>query len=142
MNLQLITNKEDLNKAHQIRHTVFVMEQDCPPEEEFDHLEETCTHFLLKDKEEAIGAARFRDYNGRGKLERICVLSDKRKTGAGKTIVLGIEEYAKQKGYKSFFLNSQVQAIPFYEKLGYEVCSDIFMDAGIPHKSMKKIFTK
>ena len=99
-------------------------------------------YFLLKDKEEAIGAARFRDYNGRGKLERICVLSDKRKTGAGKTIVLGIEEYAKQKGYKSFFLNSQVQAIPFYEKLGYEVCSDIFMDAGIPHKSMKKIFTK
>jgi len=141
MNLQIITNENDLEKAYKIRRTVFVLEQNCPPEEEFDHLEEVSAHFLLKDGEEAIGAARFRDYNGVGKLERICVLADKRKTGAGKTIVLGIEDYARQKGYTSFFLNSQVQAIPFYEKLGYEVCSDIFMDAGIPHKSMKKTIT-
>lgn len=138
MILKQTTTKEELQKVYAIRQTVFVVEQNCPPEEEFDAYEEKCTHFLLMDEEEPIGAARLRDYNGVAKLERICVLKDKRKSGAGKTIVLGMESYAKLKGYTSFFLNAQEQAIGFYEKLGYTVCSETFMDANIPHRSMKK----
>lgn len=138
MILKQTTTKDELEKVYAIRQTVFVVEQNCPPEEEFDTYEDISVHFLLMDEEEPIGAARLRDYNGVAKLERICVLNNKRKSGAGKTIVLGMEDYAKSKGYTSFFLNAQVQAIGFYEKLGYTVCSDTFMDANIPHRSMKK----
>jgi predicted GNAT family N-acyltransferase len=35
-------------------------------------------------------------------------------------------------------LNAQTQAIPFYAGLGYEVVSEEFLDAGIPHKTMVK----
>lgn len=138
MILKQATTKEELEQVYAIRQTVFVVEQNCPPEEEFDAYEDKSVHFLLLEDKEPMGAARLRDYNGVAKLERICVLKNKRKSGAGKTIVLGMEDYAKAKGYTSFFLNAQEQAIGFYEKLGYEVCSESFMDAGIPHRSMKK----
>ena len=140
MEFHLITNKTDLKKGYELRQTIFVIEQNCPPEEEFDHLENICDHFILKIEGTPVGAARFRDYNGVAKFERICVLKEYRKTGAGRVIMTGLENHAKEKGYTSSFLNAQVQAIPFYEKLGYVICSEQFMDAGIPHHSMKKIF--
>lgn len=49
-----------------------------------------------------------------------------------------IEEYALNNGAPALKLNAQTQAIPFYSKLGYEVISDEFLDAGIPHKTMIK----
>jgi predicted GNAT family N-acyltransferase len=49
-----------------------------------------------------------------------------------------IEEYAKSKGISTLKLNAQTHAIPFYSQLGYETVSEEFMDAGIPHKTMKK----
>ncbi len=35
-------------------------------------------------------------------------------------------------------LDSQDQAIPFYEKSGFSMEGDGFMDAGIPHHRMTK----
>jgi predicted GNAT family N-acyltransferase len=49
-----------------------------------------------------------------------------------------IEAYAQVHGSKKFKLNAQTHAIPFYSRLGYEVASDEFLDAGIPHKTMVK----
>ncbi len=37
-----------------------------------------------------------------------------------------------------FVLDAQIQALPFYEKLGYVAEGDVFMDAGIPHLLMRK----
>ena len=34
-------------------------------------------------------------------------------------------------------LSAQTYAIPFYEKFGFIVCSEEYMDAGIPHKDMQ-----
>ena len=49
-----------------------------------------------------------------------------------------IEQYALSQEIEITKLNAQVQAIPFYESLGYAVISDEFLDAGIPHRTMKK----
>jgi len=48
-----------------------------------------------------------------------------------------IIRYAKETGAKKVKLNAQTQALPFYEKLGFTVTSDEFLDAGIPHKAME-----
>lgn len=86
----------------------------------------------------AAGAGRFRVLDGIGKVERICVLKENRKTGAGVAVMNKIEEYAKSQGISTLKLNAQTHAIPFYSNLGYETVSEEFMDAGIPHKTMKK----
>ncbi|WP_421385409.1 GNAT family N-acetyltransferase [Bacillus salacetis] len=131
------TDKE-LQDALHVRKEVFVGEQNVPMEEEIDEFENSSDHFVLYDGDEPVGAGRFRVKEGQGKVERICVLSKVRGKGAGKMIMNYIEEHARSKGVPALILNAQTHAIPFYENLGYSITSDEFLDAGIPHKSMKK----
>ncbi|WP_026693468.1 GNAT family N-acetyltransferase [Peribacillus kribbensis] len=138
MEIKRVETEQELEKAYSIRKQVFVEEQKVPLEEEIDEYENDSIHFLLYADGIPAGAGRFRVLNGIGKVERICVLSSLRKKGSGKAIMAGIETYAKEQGITDLKLNAQTQAIPFYEKLGYRVASEEFMDAGIPHRTMVK----
>ncbi|PLT28494.1 GNAT family N-acetyltransferase [Peribacillus deserti] len=138
MKVKVVETEQELQLAYSIRKEVFVEEQNVPLEEEIDQYEKDSTHFLLYINDKPAGAGRFRILNGIGKVERICVLSSAREKGAGKAIMDGIQEYAEKHKISKLKLNAQTHAIPFYEKLGYEVSSGEFMDAGIPHKSMVK----
>ncbi len=133
-----VTTNEQLEEVYRVRKIVFVDEQHVPLEEEIDNLEAVSTHFLLQDEGQSVGAGRFRVVDDYGKVERICVLKHKRKSGAGRAIMEGIEAFAKKEGIRKLKLNAQTHAIPFYEGLGYEVASEEFLDAGIPHKTMVK----
>jgi predicted GNAT family N-acyltransferase len=126
------------NDAVTVRRKVFVEEQQVPEEEEIDQFESESTHFVLYDEGLPVGAGRFRTIDGIGKIERICVLPHYRSRGAGRLIMESIEQFAKEKGIAKAKLNAQTHAEHFYQKLGYETVSDIFMDAGIPHVTMVK----
>ncbi|WP_226670713.1 GNAT family N-acetyltransferase [Metabacillus litoralis] len=138
MEIKQVTTKEQLEDAYFVRKTVFVDEQQVPLEEEIDQHENEAAHVVLYDEEQPAGAGRVRVVDGYGKLERICVMKSTRKKGAGKVIVNKLEELATKQGVKKLKLNAQTHAIPFYGKLGYEVISEEFMDAGIPHVTMLK----
>ena len=138
MKFKVVENQKELEDAFSIRRTVFIDEQNVPEEEEMDQHEGEATHFVLYLEGAPIGAGRFRYVDGYGKVERICVLKETRKTGAGSEIMNGIEDYAREKDIHKLKLNAQTHAIPFYAGLGYEVVSEEFMDAGIPHKTMTK----
>jgi predicted GNAT family N-acyltransferase len=138
LEVKQVTTKEQLEDAYAVRRIVFVHEQQVPEEEEIDQYENDAKHIVLYDNAEPVGAARVRILDGIGKLERICVLSSQRNKGAGKLLVHKLEEIASSEGVQKFKLNAQTQAIPFYERLGYQTVSDVFMDAGIPHVTMIK----
>lgn len=138
MNVKIVENLHELEEAYSIRKTVFVDEQHVPLEEEIDQFEDDATHFVLYNQNSPVAAGRFRVVDGFGKVERICVLKEARKTGAGKAIMKEIERFALDQGIHRLKLNAQTQAIPFYARLGYEVVSEEFLDAGIPHKTMLK----
>jgi predicted GNAT family N-acyltransferase len=136
--IKIVENQKELEDAYSVRKTVFVEEQAVPLEEEIDAYENEAEHFVMYDEGSPIGAGRFRFVDGYGKVERICVLEKARKTGAGKAIMNAIENHAHKKDIHKLKLNAQTHAIPFYAGLGYEVVSEEFMDAGIPHKTMVK----
>jgi predicted GNAT family N-acyltransferase len=136
--VKVVENEKELEDAFSVRRTVFIDEQNVPAEEEIDTLEEEATHFVGYHEGTPIAAGRFRVVGGYGKIERICVLKEARKTGIGKELMNKIEIYALENGIDNFKLNAQTQAIPFYSRLGYEVVSDEFLDAGIPHRTMIK----
>ncbi|MCH6268719.1 MULTISPECIES: GNAT family N-acetyltransferase [Neobacillus] len=138
MTVKVVENPKELEDAYTVRKIVFVDEQNVPFEEEIDQFENDATHFVLYHEGSPVGAGRFRNVEGYGKVERICVLKEARNIGAGKAIMETIESHAREKDFRKLKLNAQTQAIPFYEKLGYEVVSEEFMDAGIPHKTMVK----
>ena len=139
MDIKIVTNEEELQQAYQVRKIVFVDEQKVTVEEEIDHLEEESTHFLvMNENDEPIGAGRFRIVDNYGKVERICVLPQARSTGVGRSLMEAIVQHALSQGLEITKLNAQVQAIPFYKSLGYGIISEEFLDAGIPHRTMKK----
>ncbi|WP_210364536.1 GNAT family N-acetyltransferase [Bacillus sp. REN3] len=138
MEVRIVSTEQEREDAFDVRRIVFIGEQDVPEEEEIDEYEDDAVHFVLYDGEKPAGAGRFRILEGIGKVERICVLKSNRKSGAGVAIMKKIEDYAKEQGVSVLKLNAQTHAIPFYSKLGYETVSEEFLDAGIPHKTMKK----
>lgn len=138
MEVKIVNNEHELQDAFSVRRAVFVQEQHVPEEEEIDEYDSSAVHFVLYDQDIPAGAGRFRIVDGVGKVERICVLKENRKSGSGKAIMDKIEGYAKENGITTLKLNAQTHAIPFYDKLDYAVVSDEFLDAGIPHRTMIK----
>ena len=136
-----IVLEKELITAFAIRKEVFVSEQGIALEDEFDEfdtLNELSEHTLVYYKEQPVGTGRIRWVDGLGKLERICILEPYRKFGLGKVIIKALEEFAEEKGVSQVKLHGQTQAEGFYEKLGYQRASDVFMEDGLPHILMTK----
>lgn len=141
MYIEKITTDEQLQQAFSIRTKVFVKEQNVPVEEEldsFDVLDGDCQHVLLTQDDVAVGTGRVRLVEHYGKLQRVAILKEYRQHGFGKVIILKLEQLAAELGATKAKLDAQVHAIGFYEKLGYTVQSDVFLDAGIEHVLMVK----
>jgi len=47
---------------------------------------------------------------------------------------------AKLNQLSSIYISAQCHAIDFYKKFGFEVTSEIYLDAEIPHRDMKLEF--
>lgn len=128
---------EKIQDALKIRVAVFVEEQQISKELEFDGLDDECLHFVSYDEDLPIAAGRLRIIDTIGKVQRICVLKEYRGKQIGNEIMHIIHETAKQNDVKQLLLHAQESAIPFYEKLGYEITSEVFYEADIPHVEMK-----
>ena len=118
-----------------VRFSVFVEEQGVPEELEQDDKDPTCLHALMLVEDEPVATGRMEDD---GHIGRIAVMKTYRGTGAGSRILDFMEKKAREKGLHRLYLGAQLQAIPFYEKHGYQCYGNIFMDAGIPHCHMEK----
>ncbi|MFW2372643.1 MAG: GNAT family N-acetyltransferase [Gammaproteobacteria bacterium] len=123
-----------------IRLKVFVEEQQVPIELEWEGNDDDYHYVLaLDNKNQAIATGRI---GADGHIGRMAVLKPWRHKGVGSTMLEALLEYAQQQNIDRIFLNSQSSAIPFYEKQGFQIISEEFMDAGIPHKTMEKCITK
>ncbi|MUV36498.1 putative N-acetyltransferase YjcF [Lentibacillus sp. JNUCC-1] len=138
MQIIIVKTPEQREVAFRIRHKVFIVEQNVPPEEEMDEFDETATHFVGYADGNPAAASRLRLVDDYGKLERIAVLKEYRGNSYGKQIIQAMEDFIKQHKLPKAKLNAQTHAENFYKKLGYETISDTFMDAGIPHVTMIK----
>ncbi|UUZ94227.1 GNAT family N-acetyltransferase [Paenibacillus sp. P25] len=144
MEVVQVKTEKQLKECFAVRIKVFVEEQQVPTDlemDEYDASPESCRHFLIQNEEgEAVAAARWRMYDDRtAKLQRIAVLAPYRGHGLGRLIIQAMEEDIKAQGVPAVILDGQVQAEPFYRKLGYEVISEEpFLDAGIWHVRMRK----
>lgn len=139
MNISInkVSSPDDLQKCLDIRTAVFVIGQNVPQHEDVDGKDQDSEHYLLTINNNPIGVARVRYINDSAIIERVSILDDYQGQGFGKYIMKTILFDLKQSGVIAYAkLSSQTYAIPFYEKLGFVVCSEEYMDANIPHKDM------
>lgn len=143
--MSLVIKKADSNYLYALcvylRTIVFVQEQACPLPEEFDELENESVSYVGFLNDEPVATARYRIINGdTGKIERILVLDRCRGQGCAKAITqYVIDDLQKNPTVKKLKLSAQDHAIPLYERLGFEVTGDGYIEAGIPHHMMERV---
>lgn len=76
-------------------------------------------------------------------IGRVAVLESLRANGVGSRLMQRAIEYVKENlPDGKIYLEAQTHAIGFYERLGFRVVSDEFLDEGIPHKGMELIIDR
>ncbi len=130
-----IQSPQDLEKAFEIRRIVFVIGQNCAPEEEYDEHEQFCRHFLAKYQGIQAGTCRIRQTENGIKLERFSVLEQFRGHHIGAALVENCLQKI-QPTDKKIYLHAQEHAIGFYEKFGFKALGERFYEANIPHFKM------
>jgi len=107
---------EGMNRQHHI-----------PLRDEFDeHDCDGTKYIVLLDDGYPVATCRFYENTtdcgkaaGSVVLGRVVVLPEYRGQGLGKKVVSEAETWAKELGYKQIDIDSRIEAIKFYEKLGY-----------------------
>ncbi|MEP4035041.1 MULTISPECIES: GNAT family N-acetyltransferase [unclassified Pseudophaeobacter] len=128
---------QDFEACLALRHSVFVQEQGVPIEEERDALDATATHLLASDGDTPVGTARILFQGDTAKVGRVCVLPTARGTGLGADIIRATVSIARETpGITRVKLGAQIQALGFYEKLGFQALGPTYDDAGIDHRDM------
>lgn len=129
-----VSNSEELEHVFAIRRKVFVDEQNCPPELEWEYEDES-VHFLGTVNDEPAGASRWRKTEKGYKLERFAVLKEYRRIGLGQALVGAvIKDLPDDATY--VYLHAQLDAMPLYAKFGFKKAGEQFEEAGIQHFKM------
>lgn len=143
--LRRAQGEDDMTACVAIRHQVFVREQCVDEALERDGRDGDCIHYLALGADGPVGTGRVMPLEDRYKIQRVAVLPRARGTGLGAALMrfmmADLANEAEAAG-RTFFLSSQVHALPFYEKLGFSVCSGVYMDAGIPHRDMRAVLSE
>ncbi|MCL2169509.1 MAG: GNAT family N-acetyltransferase [Defluviitaleaceae bacterium] len=135
---QWVKGAGKLADVHEIRQVVFMDEQKVPFEEEMIPWEdEISLHLIVYDGDIPAATGRIFMKDDKFVLQRIAVMKDYRGRGLGKLITKELIKKCLEMGANEITLSSQSHAITFYEQFGFVGYTDEYMDAGIPHVSMR-----
>lgn len=129
--------ERDREAIREIRFAVFVEEQGVPAEIEIDAADPRCMHVLAFADESAVGTARI-DFERAGKVGRLAVTRPMRGRGIGTVLMRRLHELARERGLGAVWCHAQIEAEPFYARLGYVASGPRFDEAGIEHVRMDK----
>ena len=140
LTIRPVATEADWDAARHIRTVVFIEEQACPPEEEWDGADATSRHLLGWADDTPVATARWRTVPHDGhlvaKLERFAVLAPYRGRGYGRRMVEAAMADARDAGFPDQMLHAQAHLEAFYASLGFRSTGRRFMEAGIPHVEM------
>jgi YbgC/YbaW family acyl-CoA thioester hydrolase len=126
--------------AAALRRAVFIEEQKVPEAMEWDEHDQAVPHVVVRNRlGQAIATGRLlpaRD--GRSMIGRIAVHRALRSGGHGVAVVQALEAAARARGDAEIALHAQRSAERFYERLGYAVHGEPFVEADIPHIEMRR----
>lgn len=129
-----VASDVELKQVFDIRTKVFVEEQNCPPDLEWEN-EDVSTHFLATYYHIPAATCRWRKTEKGYKLERFAVLEEFRGKGvAQKMMETILQDLPADATY--IYLHAQLDAMPLYEKFDFIAEGPQFEEAGIQHFKM------
>ena len=124
---------DDGDTLMQLRNRVFVEEQKVSAALEVDGKDSECQHVKAIVDGLIIGTGRLLP---NGFIGRMCVLAEYRNRNIGTMMLENLVQQALDRGHQKVLLNAQSYIIPFYQKFGFRIDSDEFIEADIPHRRM------
>ena len=96
-------------------------------------------HLVASQGGAVVGCVLFHpeDAHG-GRLFQMAVTPTLQGQGLGARLVVALEEELRRRGFTHVHLHARSHVVPFYERLGYEVYGEPFMERNIPHRHMRK----
>lgn len=134
---------EEIYGILRVRSEVFVTGQKClyvdPDGRDFGSVQ-----VFASKGERIIGCLRiYGKEAGVVQIGRVAVIESLRGTGVGRMMMRqAISHVTENLTDEKIYLEAQTYAIGFYEKLGFKVISDEFLDEGIPHKGMELLIER
>lgn len=142
MEITPVHSEHDWEEAQTIRERVFIDEQDCPPEEEWDGHDDRSRHVIGRVDGMPIATARWRSvaHNQEvvAKLERFAVLPEYRGQGYGTELVRYVMSDARRAGFDTYLIHAQAHLQGWYSQFGFVTTGERFEEVGIPHVRMIK----
>ena len=129
-----IQSPEELVQAHKIRKTVFVIEQACPEDIEWE-FEDESNHYIAIYDGEIVGTSRWRTTENGIKMERFAILRSYRNKKIGTALLKTMLQETQPLGAK-IYLHAQLHAASFYAKYGFVPDGQHFWEGGIEHVKM------
>lgn len=119
-----------------IRRRVFIDEQGVPEALEWDDADADAQHWLATLDGAPVGTARLLR---NGHIGRMAVLRHGRGRGIGRALLAAAVEQASAAGLREVYLHAQTHALAFYERSGFVAEGPEFQDAGITHRTMRRV---
>jgi predicted GNAT family N-acyltransferase len=104
-----------------IRAAVYLGEQCCPYDEEFDHNDFCAMHLIGSIDAEPAACLRIRFFADFAKLERLAIRHEFRRTSLTLEICRAAKELCRLKGYTRLYGHVQERVIPLWKRLGGRV---------------------
>lgn len=135
---QELTTKE-LYEILKVRGAIFVVEQNCSYQD-IDGLDETSLHLFYEDGGQVQAYLRaFEKEPGIVQMGRVLTLRHGEGLG-GHLLHEGIPVIKEQFHPRKIVIEAQCYATGYYEKAGFQRCSEEFLEDGIPHVRMELVF--
>ena len=128
----------EVDAALDLRHRVFCEEQGVTPEADQDGRDRDALHLVAFDGERLAGTCRLLFDDGVARLGRLAVEPELRGRGIGAAILTEAEQHSRGAGADKIRLHAQTTARSLYERDGYKVSGEEFVEEGIPHVAMEK----
>src|SRR5688572_2419690 len=115
--VSVVRTLDQLPQIYALRGIVYMGEQDCPFEEEFDGNDLSgATHLVARIGREPVGAIRIRWFAGFAKLERAAVLRRYRESGVAHALWSASAAIAARKGYRQILGHIEPRLLGFWER--------------------------
>ena len=119
MGISIARNFEDLSRVIAIRSALYIGEQECPYDEEYDGNDLAATHLIAYIGDEPVGCLRVRFFADFAKLERLAIRKEFRKTRAAFQLVRAALKLCQKKGYRRAYGHSQTRLVDFWGRFGF-----------------------
>ncbi len=101
-----------------VRSAVYLGEQECPYEEEYDGNDFTAVHLIGYAGDEPAGCIRIRHFADFAKVERLAVRREFRNTRLSFMLVKAAIELCRVKGYRRIYGHAQRRLLDFWSRFG------------------------